>query len=450
MRTRQAFLLAAFALSLSACSVSVLTDPQSADWGLGAIKHMQTPADPPLTCGTALPPDTLAAQRASCAFAKGDLPAQTLGISPATAASLPLRHVVILMKENRSFDHLLGNLHARGQPDADTAPASYFNPDPNGAQVFPFPATTTCYPWDPGHQSASVAASINNGKMDGFVVNAAATTSSDGHFVISSYDAPQLPFYYWLASTYALADRHFAPMASGTYGNRNFFLFGTNAAVVDTGISYPPPNTPSIMQLLMNAGFTWGVYADGAPFSGALDWEASSPGVHTLQELYTAMDTGTLPNVAFVDAAENVEDDHPPSDLQVGEAWTYAIYQHAVSSPQWDRMALLWTYDEAGGFADHVPPDVACADVPNSAFDLRGPRIPLVAVSPWAKRNFVSHVVRDHTSITRFIETLFGLPALSGRDANADALLDLFDFSCGRNLTVATAPSPASGGCVAP
>jgi phospholipase C len=79
-----------------------------------------------------------------------------------------------------------------------------------------------------------------------------------------------------------------------------------------------------------------------------------------------------------------------------------------------------------------------------------GPRIPLVALSPWAKRAYVSHVVHDHTAITRFIETLFDLPALTARDANSDALFDLFDFSCGRDLTVPVSPSPGTGGCPNP
>ncbi len=147
--------------------------------------------------------------------------------------------------------------------------------------------------------------------MDGFVLNAARTTSSDGTFVMDFYDDTDLPFYYWLATSFAVNDRHFAPMASGTFGNRDFLMFGTNAGVVDTGISYPLPTTPSIFQTLMNAGYTWLAYTDGSPLSGSLDWEQGDPGVRTLDQLYLALDSGTLPNVAFVDGLDNVEDDHP-------------------------------------------------------------------------------------------------------------------------------------------
>jgi len=282
--------------------------------------------------------------------------------------------------------------------------------------------------------------------MDGFVSNAAQTTPTDGHFVMEGYDATQLPFYYWPASTFAVADRDFAAMASGTYANRNFLLFGTNAGVVNTGIDFPPPTTPSILQLLMNAGYTWGVYTDGQPFSGDLAWSAGDPGVHAMQELYDALDAGTLPNVAFVDGVGDVEDDHPPADLQRGEAWVKAIYDHMATSPQLSRLAMIWTYDEGDAFADHVPPGQGCP-VPDSTKVSRGPRVPLVVVSPWARRNYVSHVPRDHTAITRLIEALFGLPALTPRDANSDALLDLFDFSCGREMALPPAPQPGTGGC---
>jgi len=136
------------------------------------------------------------------------------------------------------------------------------------------------------------------------------------------------------------------------------------------------------------------------------------------------------------------------ADLQRGETWLKSVYDHALKSPQWQRLAIVWTYDEAGGFADHVAPPTACLPLPSkSPFTQLGPRIPFVVISPWAKRNYVSHVVHDHTAITRFIEALFDLPALTERDANSDALLDLFDFSCGRDLSVPPAPSPGTGGC---
>jgi len=423
------------------------------DYGLDAIDSMQTPPDDPsLGCGVVLTPDSnKATDRAGCTYSAGAHPSDSLGIPKSTLAQIPIRHVIVLMKENRSFDELLGRLHDLGQPDSEAVPASYANPDAQGNPVAPSHAQTTCIPFDPEHQSAAMARCVDGGKMDGFVQNAAATTASDGSFAIQYYDDTDLPFYYWLASTFALGDRDFAPTVSGTYANRAFSLFATNAGVVDTGIQYPPPNTPSIFHSLMNAGFTWGAYSDGLLLSGTLDWAQGDPGTHTMQELYDALDKGTLPNVAFVDGRENYEDDHPLADLQLGEAWVKKLYDHAVASPQWQRLAIVWTYDECGAFADHVPPPSACRAVPSgSPFTEMGPRVPLVVISPWAKRHFVSHVVRDHTATLRLIEALFDLPALTARDANSDALLDMFDFSCGRDLSLQPAPAAGTGGCPNP
>ena len=447
MSTRAVATLGALLGLVSAC------DPQKGQWGLEAVTTLPTPADPDAGCGVVLPTAAATAaqqaSRAACGFGPGDTAAATLGITPALAGQIPIRHVIVMMKENRSFDHLLGKLHDRGQPDSEALPASFTNPDLAGVAVPYRPADTTCLAHDPAHQYSGMTAGVNGGRMDGFVKNAASSTGTDGHWVMSVNDQPQLPFYYFLASTFALADRHFAPARSGTFCNRNFLYFGTSAGAVDTGIVYPEPNTPSLMTLLLNAGYTWGTYSDDAPLSATLGWTHQDPGTHTLQDLYDALDHGTLPNVAFVDALEDVEDDHPTADLQKGEAALRTLYQHAVASPQWGRLALIWTYDEGGGFPDHVPPPDGCP-VPGSPFIGRGPRVPLVMISPWARRHHVSHLVQDHTAITRFIGTLFGLPALTRRDANSEALFDLLDFSCGRSLSVPDAPAAGTGGCVPP
>ena len=424
----------------------VACDPQRSGWGLDGVDSMTTPVDPSVACGSQpAPASPLLAQ---CGFGAGTHASQTLAIS---TGGIPIRHVIVLMKENRSFYHLFGKLHDEGQPDAEPEPATYANVDMSGNAVFPSHASTTCLPFDPGHQSASVRECIDGGKMDGFVINAAQTTTSDGTFVMGYYEQTDLPFYYWLATTYAVSDRHFAPMASGTFANRNFLVFATNAGVVDTGLSFPSPATPSLFQTLMNADFTWRVYTDGSPLSGSHDWSPSDPGVRPLSALFSDLDAGTLPNVSFVDGLDNVEDDHPLADLQHGEAWVKGIYDHAVTSPEWKRLAIIWTYDEAGAFADHVPPPMGCLPEPSlSPWQQMGPRIPLVVISPWAKRHYVSHVVHDHTAITRFIEAIFDLPALTARDANSDALMDMFDFTCGRDLSIQIAPSPGTGGCPNP
>src|SRR5262249_27846009 len=152
---------------------------------------------------------------------------------------------------------------------------------------------------------------------------------------------------------------------------------------------------------------------------------------------------GSLPSVVFVDGTENVADEHPNADVQVGEAWTKKIYDAALASPLWSSTVLLLTYDEAGGFFDHVPPPEACLARPeDSMFHELGPRVPLIAIAPWARRPSASPTEKQPPSITRFIETVFKLPALTARDANSDALLDLFAFAC---TPTAIPDAPAAG-----
>jgi phospholipase C len=421
--------------------------PQHSDFGLDVITKMQTPPDDALTCDVPPPSEGLAAERSACAFSIGDRVEKTLGITRADVAKMPIRHVILMMKENRSFDHIYGNLHDEGQPDSEAIPGDFVNLDTHGVPVAPFPLTTTCIPVDPGHQSDSVTLSLTD-DMGGFVKNAALTTGTDGHFAMGTYKQSDLPFYYFLATTYALSDRHFAPMASGTFANRNFVLFGHNAGVIDTGITYPEPSIPSILQLLINAGYTWGAYSDSEVFSGTLGWKPTDPGAHTYQQFLDALDNGTLPNVSFVDAVEQVTDDHPIADLQAGEAWSREIYEHFIASPQYSRSVMFFTYDEAGSFADHIVPPMGCLPKPGlTATTQLGPRVPLVAISRWAKKHYVSHNVTDHTAITRFIEMLFDLPAMTARDANAGALLDLFDFSCAQPAQGQTSPEAGTGEC---
>src|SRR5262249_34951196 len=136
-------------------------------------------------------------------------------------------------------------------------------------------------------------------------------------------------------------------------------------------------------------------------------------------------------------ASAGATDEHPPSDMQVGQHFVYRQVARLMASPSWGRSVMFITYDENGGLYDHVAPPAAC--LPGSTapaqqaelggFDRYGFRVPVFVVSPYAKAHFVSHVVHSHASILRFIEARFGVPALSSRDANADAMFDMFEFS---------------------
>ncbi len=400
---------------------------------------------------SALVPDevarALAERRRACAFTAGARAAETLGVTSEVRARIPVDRVVIVMQENRSFDHYLGAL--RG--DADGIPEGYTNPDLDGRPVRPAPLDTTCVHSDPPHQWEAMHAGWAMGRMDGFV-RAAARNGTPARVVLGHYTARELPFYHWLFSTFAMSDRYFGSVLGGTWANRDFLYTGSSYGVRDTG-ERTLPHARTIFDALDDAGVAWAVYTDGAPRQDSLGWTRAHRGVFTTVTFYESLRDGSLPAVSFVDPA-GAQDEHPTGDAQRGEAWTRRIITEAARSPLWPRLAVLFTYDESGGFFDHVPPPEACSPDPAGEggydatdLDRLGVRVPFVAVSPWSRPRHVSHVTHDHASMLRFVEALFDLPALTARDANASALFDLFDFSCPRLLRLGDAPEAGAGGC---
>jgi phospholipase C len=429
-------------------SVSPLSDATPDAIDVGA----EVPLDASPGCPSLVPADPLAASRNACAFHAGDLAATTLGLDEARRKAIPLEHIIVILKENRSFDHVFGGLE-KLQPDVDVADATWTNLDAAGKTVTPFHLETTCVGFDPDHQWAAMHTQVDAGKMDGFVKSAASSTGGDGHFVMGHYEEADLPFYYFLASTFSIADRYFPSVRSGTFPNRDYMLMGTSDKVRSTQFStWPDPALPTIFDRLTAAGVTWGVYGDDHPLEETLNnpaknWEKLNKW-SSVSKLLADFAADTVPSVVFVDGRENIDDEHPTADMQAGEQWTKWIYDAAVASKSWSSTALLFSYDEAGGFADHVAPsDHACLARPEDAdFHELGVRVPLIAISPWARRHYVSHAQKEHASITRFIEAVFDLPALTARDANADGLLDMFVFEC-PPAPVPTAPPAGKKGC---
>src|SRR5262249_11196642 len=154
----------------------------------------------------------------------------------------------------RSFDHYFGVLSKHGQPDAEGPPANYSNPDRAGAAVSPYHLTGLCIEQDPPHQGAAMIAGYGNGKMGGFV-QWAATGGSNGHYVMGYYDDMDLPFYYWLANTFSLADHYFAPTLGGTWPNRDYMYAGTSEGITDTGQG--TINVTNIYDVLTRANISW-------------------------------------------------------------------------------------------------------------------------------------------------------------------------------------------------
>lgn len=376
---------------------------------------------------------------AECPYRAGALPENTLPPDATAGDEMPIDHIVVLMQENRSFDHYFGRLPEAGVPEADGLPPDAANPDSAGNLVPAFHLERYCtrdtaHSWKASHEQ------YNGGRNDGFVI----TNEPGGERAMGYYDESDLPFYYALARTFAIADRYFSSLLGPTFPNR-FFLysgtaFGQTTNVLGVGIH----SQRTIFDALDEKGVSWKIYFSDVPFALLYRQLSASPRLTAIERFFEDAAAGTLPQVAFVDPAFSglmrpQNDEHPPVNIQRGQAFVADVVRALISSPAWPRTVFFLTYDEHGGFYDHVPPPPACepdeippqlgpGDVP-ARFDRYGFRVPFVAVSPWVKPGYVSHRTYDHTSILRFIETRFGLPALSDRDANADPLLDLFDFS---------------------
>jgi hypothetical protein len=203
------------------------------------------------------------------------------------------------------------------------------------------------------------------------------------------------------------------------------------------------PDAPNgvIWDRLNDAGITWKDYAFDLPDILLFPnfYQANQDHVFSFDDFLADCANGTLPQVSIVSPGNTAYSEERPNDIQLGEAYSASIVDAVLQSPQWASTALFFTYDEHGGYYDHVPPPPAPIpdDIPPritsppdqpGAFDRYGMRVPGFVISPFARADYVSHVVHDHTSILKFIETKWNLEAMTYRDANADDLLDCFDL----------------------
>ncbi|UQA60085.1 phospholipase C [Polyangium aurulentum] len=444
MRRTSCFLLALLpCLAQVACSVPddgpavVPPPPGPAEWN----RDVEEPTDAEAET-----------KRAACEYKSGALPAETQGESRPSGDEIPIDHIVVMMMENRSFDHYFQKLPEYGQPDVEVAPEGFTNPGPDQVPVEPFRDTQLCFV-DTNHEWTGTHTQINGGKMDGFVTTnegwheMPAHGSLDmlsGKRAMTYYTADDLPFYYWLANEFAIADHYHASVPGPTWPNR-MFLYGAGSFGAVHNVFVEPDKL--LFDYLDLRQISWKIYVSttaGAAIFALKYLDYSEAGhVTTIDDYFKDAAAGTLPQVAFVDPgiaregyAQN--DEHPPAIAMLGENFSATVVDALTKSPNWDRSALFITYDEHGGLFDHVVPPPACApddidpklekDDTVAKFDQLGVRVPLIVVSPYAKKHFVGHRTYDHTSIVRFIEARFTMPALTNRDANAEAPWEMFDF----------------------
>lgn len=393
--------------------------------------------------------DIHAADRKACTFTSGSTTTQTIGPDVPHGDALPFEHIVVLMMENRSFDHYFSKLPEYGVTDVAVAGDTYTNLDPDANPPAPVPRfhETRYCTVDVNHEWEGVHQQYNNGAMDGFV----ATSNPDGARAMGYFDQTDLPYYYWMAKNFAISDRHFCSLLGPTWPNRFYFYGATSWGNVKTGdvgflTNNVYQNSDKLLDQMDAAGKTWKIYRDGlTSFAILMGLSYAGTGMATFD---TDVDANTLPALAIIDPnfiGDGQNDEHPPANNQLGQEFTARVLNKLMSNPTvWQKTVFVLFYDEHGGYADHVPPPEAC--VPDGvlpathAFDRLGVRTPLVVASPWIKPGYVSHIDTDLTSVTRFIQNRFDLPAMTARDANAWPMLDMFDFG---TPALATPPSGA-------
>lgn len=398
-----------------------------------------------------------------------------------------------------------------------------------GAKVQPFHESTVCTEnltpaWDESHHDTSLTGgdgawattqspySATSFAMQGFLDTTDSVTESydpNGTRAMGYYNQDDLPYYYDLATFFATSDAWHSPILANTYPNRMYLMAGTSFGheYPDGDANHPKYSAPTIFRAMNTANVSWiYYYRDGIFLAGFADYSDPTIGTKTFPDgdLFNRLAGncgGTanscdpdqaLPQVIFIDSASGTShlDEHPDNNVQSGAAYVQSIISALMTSDAWKDSVFILTYDEGGGLYDHVPPvnvpapdDILpgqCPDPNNGSagyctvgklggnFDLTGFRVPLFVISPYAKPHFVSHTPRDYTAILAFIESTFGVQALTNRDAywtspactsqgaGCSDMSEFFDFNSppallnapnGQPWTQVLNPQTASGVC---
>jgi phospholipase C len=369
-------------------------------------------------------------------------------IDPAASG---IEHVVLVMMENRSFDHLLG-----WAPGADGRQAGLAYPDRTGTAQPTHalaPDFQGCAHPDPDHSYAGGRIEYDDGACDGWL-----RAGANDSFAIGYYRQSDLRFFGQAVPQWTTFDRYFAAIMAETYPNRIYQHAASTDRITNT---LTLSALPTIWDRLADKGLTGRYYYSDVPFLALWGAKYLPIGRPVAAFVADAL-TGRLPQVAFVDGRFVDEqsgtsgDDHPHADIRNGEAFLNLIYTAVTRGPGWRHTVLVINYDEWGGFFDHVAPPTAPippADALAGNQDGRlGFRTAALLVAPWARAGVVSHVTFDHTSVLRMIEWRWGLQPLTVRDAGANNLALALDFTQTRTRPPLffVPPGPFGAPCVAP
>jgi phospholipase C len=388
------------------------------------------------------------------------------------ATKWPIKHVVFIVKENRSFDNLFGTF-----PGADGATTGM-----DGARKVRLKRASYVIPTDVPHAYSDAVADWNGGEMNGFGHK---VPGMDSSYAYTQFTASQIPNYWRWAKDFVLGDNFYASVMGSSFPNRLFTIAADSAGTRDGpnarvprphghakswGCDAPKGETVGVIDpeggtvheppcfdiqtegdLLTEAGVGWASYTATQTQNGYI-WsaynsiehirnsEAWSQHVFPVDDLTTDIAANKLPSVTWV--APRFEDsDHPKfkTSLCEGENWTTQVVNAIMKSDMWKDTAIFVSWDEWGGFYDHVAPQQV------DRFGL-GFRVPLLAISPYALRGHIDHHWGEFSSVLRFIEDNWGLSNLTKRDANAGDLSYDFSFT---QRPLAPDPLPSIQGCPA-
>ena len=383
-------------------------------------------------------------------------------VPPGTESLPEIKNIVVVMMENHSFDNMLGMIgRGDGFPLGHDGLPSAALPDGKGGLVHAFHMPSECMTNGVGNDWITGHHSYDNGTNRGFVE--ASTGESMGYFLGSD-----MPFTWGLAQTFPIADRWFCSAMCQTDPNRRYLFAGTSLGLINDSFPTALPPNGTIFDSLNKYGITWKDYYSDSPtplvWIGLGGKSAITDKFVKMEEFFEDAAAGTLPQFSMLDPNYTIQSEENPQDVQYGDQYISDVIKAVMKGPQWPHTLLIWTYDEWGGWYDHVPPPPAIPpdDVPPDlppgyppgGFNLYGFRVPAGVVSPYARRDFVSHTVYDHTSVLKTIERKWNLPALTRRDANAADVLGMLDLTAKPAfLTPPTLPDPAnparSYGCLA-
>ncbi len=333
----------------------------------------------------------------ACSWSQGPTTASTSSLDS-------IKHVLVACQENRTFDEYFGHY-----PNAGIfgLASTYMQPDGKKGYVQPYHLLSPVSQ-DINHSWGAIHSEWNNGAMDGFF-------TTNGYDALGYYDGSDLPYYYALADSFTLCGHYFCSALGPTVPNRLALLSGTAGGKTTDALDTGSLDYPAIVDLLDAYKVSWKCYNLGQGKGSTSEhyngltffkkWQ-NDPRLFFKEDDYNAdLRAGSLPQVSFL-ITEGPVSEHPPNSIQLGQGKMAQVINALIASSAWKSSVLFLTYDEGGGFFDHVGPP---------RLDAYGPgfRVPMLVISPWARRGYVSGQLYEHSSILKFIERRFGLPSLA-------------------------------------